>query len=182
MRYGGGSQGSDGVRDACGLTLSHLALGVSGTLPIRFFGFTVTGGLNALGIVATQRSPPGYSGGHPGSPRMERWVGGRMDKVNLSQKFSLFTSHWDPKIVGEVNGHHGSAAALEEDARHGGRGERHGDSRHRARSAHARALTSARRQPRPAETERRGRPIPPPRSTASSQSNLTQEFGACAPT
>jgi len=29
-----------------------------------------------------------------------------MDKVNLSQKFSLFTSHWDPKIVGEVNGHH----------------------------------------------------------------------------
>ena len=28
-----------------------------------------------------------------------------MDKVNLSQKFALFTSHWDPKIVGEVNGH-----------------------------------------------------------------------------
>jgi len=28
------------------------------------------------------------------------WVGGRMDKVNLSQKFSLFASHWDPKIVG----------------------------------------------------------------------------------
>jgi len=26
--------------------------------------------------------------------------GGRMDKVDLSQKFSLFTSHWDPKIVG----------------------------------------------------------------------------------
>jgi len=23
-----------------------------------------------------------------------------MDKVNLSQKFSLFASHWDPKIVG----------------------------------------------------------------------------------
>src|SRR5213595_2243463 len=32
--------------------------------------------------------------------------GGRMDKVNLSQKFSLFTSHWEPKIVGQVNGHH----------------------------------------------------------------------------
>src|SRR5438093_9463771 len=31
--------------------------------------------------------------------------GGRMDKVNLSQRFSPFTSHWDPKIVGEVNGH-----------------------------------------------------------------------------
>src|SRR5216117_783159 len=29
-----------------------------------------------------------------------------MDKVSLSQKFSLFTSHWDPKIVGELNGHH----------------------------------------------------------------------------
>ena len=29
-----------------------------------------------------------------------------MDKVNLSQKFSLFTSHWDPKIVGELNGQH----------------------------------------------------------------------------
>ena len=28
------------------------------------------------------------------------------DKVNLSQKFSLFTSHWEPKIVGQVNGHH----------------------------------------------------------------------------
>jgi mannose-6-phosphate isomerase-like protein (cupin superfamily) len=28
-----------------------------------------------------------------------------MEKVNLSQKFSLFTSHWEPKIVGEVNGH-----------------------------------------------------------------------------
>src|SRR5262245_65556805 len=32
--------------------------------------------------------------------------GGRIEKVNLAQKFSLFTSHWDPKIVGEVNGHH----------------------------------------------------------------------------
>src|SRR5262245_12370003 len=32
--------------------------------------------------------------------------GGRMEEVNLAQKFSLFTSHWDPKIVGEVNGHH----------------------------------------------------------------------------
>ena len=29
-----------------------------------------------------------------------------MDKVNLSQKFSLFTSHWEPKIEGQVNGHH----------------------------------------------------------------------------
>ena len=29
-----------------------------------------------------------------------------MEKVNLSQKFALFTSHWDPKIVGELNGQH----------------------------------------------------------------------------
>ena len=28
-----------------------------------------------------------------------------MDKVTLSQKFALFTSHWDPKIVGAVNDH-----------------------------------------------------------------------------
>jgi mannose-6-phosphate isomerase-like protein (cupin superfamily) len=26
-----------------------------------------------------------------------------MDKVNLAQKFSLFTQHYQPKIVGEVN-------------------------------------------------------------------------------
>ena len=29
-----------------------------------------------------------------------------MDKVNLSHKFSLFASHWDPKLVGELNGQH----------------------------------------------------------------------------
>ena len=27
-----------------------------------------------------------------------------MHKINLSQKFSLFTDHWKPKIVGELNG------------------------------------------------------------------------------
>jgi mannose-6-phosphate isomerase-like protein (cupin superfamily) len=27
-----------------------------------------------------------------------------MDKVNLAEKFSLFQGHWDPKIVGELNG------------------------------------------------------------------------------
>ena len=31
-------------------------------------------------------------------------VGG--NKVNLEEKLSLFTSHWDPKIVGELNGQH----------------------------------------------------------------------------
>ena len=28
------------------------------------------------------------------------------DKVNLKEKLSLFSSHWDPKIVGELNGQH----------------------------------------------------------------------------
>jgi mannose-6-phosphate isomerase-like protein (cupin superfamily) len=27
-----------------------------------------------------------------------------VNKVNLEEKLSLFTSHWDPKIVGELNG------------------------------------------------------------------------------
>lgn len=29
-----------------------------------------------------------------------------MDKINLSQKFSLFSQHWSPKIVAELNGQH----------------------------------------------------------------------------
>ena len=29
-----------------------------------------------------------------------------MDKVNLREKLSLFDSHFDPKIVGELNGQH----------------------------------------------------------------------------
>lgn len=29
-----------------------------------------------------------------------------MEKVNLIQKFSLFTDHWNPRIVGELNGQH----------------------------------------------------------------------------
>ena len=27
-----------------------------------------------------------------------------MEKININQKFSLFTDHWSPKIVGELNG------------------------------------------------------------------------------
>ena len=27
-----------------------------------------------------------------------------MDKVNLAKKFALFTDHWSPKVVGELNG------------------------------------------------------------------------------
>lgn len=27
-----------------------------------------------------------------------------MDKINLLEKFSLFSEHWNPKIIGELNG------------------------------------------------------------------------------
>jgi mannose-6-phosphate isomerase-like protein (cupin superfamily) len=27
-----------------------------------------------------------------------------MDKINLSEKFSIINSYWDPKIIGELNG------------------------------------------------------------------------------
>lgn len=29
-----------------------------------------------------------------------------MEKVNITQKLSLFTDHWEPKIAGELNGQH----------------------------------------------------------------------------
>jgi mannose-6-phosphate isomerase-like protein (cupin superfamily) len=29
-----------------------------------------------------------------------------MNAINLSEKFNLFTEHWSPKIVGELNGQH----------------------------------------------------------------------------
>lgn len=29
-----------------------------------------------------------------------------MQKINLSEKFSLFNEYWNPKIVGELNGQH----------------------------------------------------------------------------
>lgn len=29
-----------------------------------------------------------------------------MNKVNIEEKLSLFTDHWSPKIVGELNGQH----------------------------------------------------------------------------
>jgi mannose-6-phosphate isomerase-like protein (cupin superfamily) len=35
-----------------------------------------------------------------------------MKKVNLQQKFSLFSEHWSPKIVGELNGQHVKLAKL----------------------------------------------------------------------
>ncbi len=35
-----------------------------------------------------------------------------MDKVNLAQKLTLFSDHWSPKIVGELNGQHVKLAKL----------------------------------------------------------------------
>jgi len=29
-----------------------------------------------------------------------------MNKVNIEEKLSLFTDHWSPKIIGELNGQH----------------------------------------------------------------------------
>ena len=29
-----------------------------------------------------------------------------MEKVNLAEKLALFTDHWSPKVVGELNGQH----------------------------------------------------------------------------
>ena len=36
-----------------------------------------------------------------------------MDKVNLAEKLSLFDECWNPKLVGELNGHHVKLAKLE---------------------------------------------------------------------
>ena len=35
-----------------------------------------------------------------------------MEKVNLEYKLSLFSDHWSPKIVGELNGQHVKLAKL----------------------------------------------------------------------
>ena len=35
-----------------------------------------------------------------------------MEKVNLEEKLSLFSEHWSPKIVGELNGQHVKLAKL----------------------------------------------------------------------
>lgn len=36
-----------------------------------------------------------------------------IDKINISQKLSLFNDHWNPKIVGELNGQHIKLAKLQ---------------------------------------------------------------------
>ena len=35
-----------------------------------------------------------------------------MDKVDIAQKLSLFSDHWNPRIVGELNGQHVKLAKL----------------------------------------------------------------------
>ncbi len=35
-----------------------------------------------------------------------------MEKVNLAEKFKLFSEHWSPKIAGELNGQHVKLAKL----------------------------------------------------------------------
>jgi len=35
-----------------------------------------------------------------------------MEKVNIADKLSLFNEHWNPKIVGELNGQHVKLAKL----------------------------------------------------------------------
>ena len=35
-----------------------------------------------------------------------------MEKVNLTQKLALFSDHWNPRIVGELNGQHVKIAKL----------------------------------------------------------------------
>ncbi len=35
-----------------------------------------------------------------------------MEKVNLAEKFSLFTDHWNPRIAGELNGQQVKLAKL----------------------------------------------------------------------
>lgn len=35
-----------------------------------------------------------------------------MEKVNLLEKFTLIPGHWDPKIIGELNGQHVKAVRI----------------------------------------------------------------------
>ena len=35
-----------------------------------------------------------------------------MEKVNIAEKLSLFTDHWNPRIIGELNGQQVKVAKL----------------------------------------------------------------------
>jgi mannose-6-phosphate isomerase-like protein (cupin superfamily) len=47
-----------------------------------------------------ERNLPAYGHSEITGPIREK----RMEKVNLADKLALFTDHWSPKIVGELNG------------------------------------------------------------------------------
>jgi len=36
-----------------------------------------------------------------------------MEKVNIAEKLSLFSDHWNPRIIGELNGQHVKAVKLQ---------------------------------------------------------------------
>ncbi len=38
--------------------------------------------------------------------------GAAMDKVNLQEKLAMFSEHWSPRVVGELNGHQVKLAKL----------------------------------------------------------------------
>ncbi len=38
-----------------------------------------------------------------------------MDKINLIEKFKLFSDHWSPRIIGELNGQHVKLAKFKGD-------------------------------------------------------------------
>ena len=38
-----------------------------------------------------------------------------MEKINLKEKFSKFSDHWNPRIVGELNGQHVKLAKFQGD-------------------------------------------------------------------
>ncbi len=43
---------------------------------------------------------------HQQRPQISTAKNNIMNKVNLEEKFKLFSEHWSPKIVGELNGQH----------------------------------------------------------------------------
>jgi mannose-6-phosphate isomerase-like protein (cupin superfamily) len=48
----------------------------------------------------------------PNSLSIEEKRDNYMEKVNLTEKLSLFTEHWSPRIVGELNGQYVKLAKL----------------------------------------------------------------------
>jgi len=38
-----------------------------------------------------------------------------MEKINISEKFSLFSAHWTPKLIGELNGQYVKLAKVKDE-------------------------------------------------------------------